>query len=386
MEKLKVLFIAANPEQTTRLKLDEEIRAITQKIRASDYRDSLELVSIWAVRPDDLIQSLNEYKPQIIHFSGHGSKTGEIILVDDNGQPKPVSPEAIKMLFKTMRDNIQLVVLNACYTKVLAESIVDTVGCTIGMNTSIGDNAAIIFSASFYRAIGFGHSVQNAFEQGKTALLLDGVPENQTPELLSQKYLNLEEMHLLILPPDDVSLLKQHRVMFDRPAYQTPCIDELFLSELLGAIDDTQAALNTGKLYSRSGKLLATFPNKNDYRSNEFRETFRFISRELTHLKRLTVNFQKTYFETNPEYSNHQNVFGNIFGWASSVQRTSDSETFKTFVKEMDNIDETRNRILKSINTLLSKYELQPLELIQLSSDMMKNGPHYISKRFKKNI
>jgi hypothetical protein len=51
---IKTLFFASNPEGTSPLMLDEEIRTISEKIRASDYRDVLELVSLWAVRPDDL--------------------------------------------------------------------------------------------------------------------------------------------------------------------------------------------------------------------------------------------------------------------------------------------------------------------------------------------
>ena len=83
---IKVLFLASNPKATQPLKLDEEARPITEKIREAKYRDVLKLETLWAVRPDDLIQALNEHKPQIVHFSGHGSEMGEIVLMDDNGQ------------------------------------------------------------------------------------------------------------------------------------------------------------------------------------------------------------------------------------------------------------------------------------------------------------
>ena len=55
---IKILFLSSNPEFTTPLKLDEEARLITQKIRASEYRDVLKLETLWAVRPDDLLQAL----------------------------------------------------------------------------------------------------------------------------------------------------------------------------------------------------------------------------------------------------------------------------------------------------------------------------------------
>lgn len=184
MVTIRTLFLAANPVGTTVLKLDEEIRAIANKIRLSDRRDLFDVVSAWAVRPDDLLQYLNQYRPQVVHFSGHGSPAGEIILVGENGSEKPVSPQALKSLFSTLKDNIQIVVLNACYSRVQAEAIREVIDYVIGMDDAIGDTAAIIFASSFYRALGFDRTVQEAFEQAKTALLLEGVPEENLPELL----------------------------------------------------------------------------------------------------------------------------------------------------------------------------------------------------------
>ncbi len=188
MNKVKVLFLAASPDGAGTLKLDEEIRSITHKILTAESRD-IELISAWAVRPDDLLQTLNQHKPNIVHFSGHGSPSGEIILVDENlvnGRqvPKPVSPKAIKALFQVLKDNVQVVVLNACFSRIQAEAIKDVIDCVIGMNAAIGDKAAITFAASFYRALGFGRSVKEAFEQGKVALLLEGIPGETIPELL----------------------------------------------------------------------------------------------------------------------------------------------------------------------------------------------------------
>lgn len=200
MSKVKALFLAAYPDSSP-LKLDEEIRSITQKLREAEYRD-IDLVSAWAVRPDDLLQMLNEHKPNIVHFSGHGSSSGEIILVDENlvkGKrvPKPVSPVAIKALFQALKDNVQVVLLNACFSRVQAEAIKDVIDCVIGMNTAIGDRAAITFAASFYRALGFGRSVKEAFEQGKVALLLEGIPEEKTPELLVKTGVDPSQIFLI---------------------------------------------------------------------------------------------------------------------------------------------------------------------------------------------
>jgi hypothetical protein len=184
MATIRTLFLAANPAGTPVLALDEEIRAIVNKIRLSDNRDLLDVVSAWAVRPDDLLQYLNQYRPQIVHFSGHGSPVGDIILVGDDGSEKPVSPQALKVLFTTLKDNIQIVVLNACYSRVQAEAICEVIDYVVGMDDAIGDTAATIFAASFYRALGFDRTVQEAFDQARAALLLEGIPEENVPELL----------------------------------------------------------------------------------------------------------------------------------------------------------------------------------------------------------
>src|SRR5438477_1288375 len=99
---IKILFLAANPTNTNQLRLGEEVRTIQEKLRVSDHRDSFKLEQEWAVRVGDIQQHLLRHQPHIVHFSGHGSIAGEIILEDNTGQSKPVSPEALKRLFKTL--------------------------------------------------------------------------------------------------------------------------------------------------------------------------------------------------------------------------------------------------------------------------------------------
>ncbi len=113
--------------------------------------------------------------------------TAEIILQDQDGRPKPVSKAALVSLFRTLNDNVRVVLLNACSTQPQAEALGEIIDCVVGMNKPIQDGAAILFAASFYRAIGFGRSVREAFDLGKVALLLEGIPEDQTPEMFVRK-------------------------------------------------------------------------------------------------------------------------------------------------------------------------------------------------------
>ena len=106
-DKITVLFLAANPIDTPALRLDEEARMISEKIRLSDYRDSVVFESRWATRPADILQAINETNPTVIHFSGHGMDTGELVLLNPDGTHKLVTKEAIALAMSTASDTIR---------------------------------------------------------------------------------------------------------------------------------------------------------------------------------------------------------------------------------------------------------------------------------------
>jgi hypothetical protein len=187
MERVRILFLAANPVAATRLALDEEAREIEHKLHATAQHSAFEFITKWAVQPDDLLQALNQYRPHVVHFSGHGSEHAELVLAGADGNARRVSQQATVDLFRTLRDNIRVVVLNACYSRIQAEGIAKHIDCVVGMRRAIGDRAAIRFAASFYRALAFGRSVQNAFEQGLVSLDLEGIGEGDTPVLIVRR-------------------------------------------------------------------------------------------------------------------------------------------------------------------------------------------------------
>jgi hypothetical protein len=200
-EKIAVLFVASNPLDQEQLRLDEEARAISEMIRKSEHRDAVCLESRWAARALDVLQAINEVQPRIVHFSGHGSDQNEIVFQDNAGNAKFVSKEAMVQLMASASGDIQLVFFNTCYSRDQAETVVQHIPAAIGMNTSIGDEAARIFSSQFYSAIGFGLSVMRAFGQAKAALMLESLPEESTPELFVGSGLDADTL-ILLKPPD----------------------------------------------------------------------------------------------------------------------------------------------------------------------------------------
>jgi hypothetical protein len=196
-ERLTVLFLASNPIDQQPLRLDEEARSIHEMVRKSEHRDVVRLESRWAVQPLDVLQAINECKPGVVHFSGHGSEEDEILFQDSAGRTKLISKEAIVQTMMAASGDIQLVFFNTCFSHSQAAAIVEHVPCAIGMNTTIGDQAARVFAAQFYSAIGFGLSVAMAFDQAKAALMLEGINEAQTPELFAAPGVDLSGLFLV---------------------------------------------------------------------------------------------------------------------------------------------------------------------------------------------
>lgn len=183
----KILLLAANPPSTQPLALDEEVRAISEALSASSDGEKIEFVTNWATRVPDLQKCLLEQKPTIVQFSGHASASGEILLHSDHGVRHAVAPAAIAGLFRLLHDNVRLVVFNVCHSQAVAEAAAQEIdGCVIGMNTEIGDEAARMFAAAFYRALARDCSVGQAFELGRNALELAKIPEEKTPCLCTR--------------------------------------------------------------------------------------------------------------------------------------------------------------------------------------------------------
>ena len=180
----KLLFLAANPLDTDPLRLDEEMRAVDLALRQAGFRDQFDVRSHWAVRVGDLQELLLRHQPDIVHFSGHGSSASEIVLQDANGQAAVVPAKALNDLFRVLRDNIRCVVLNACYSADQAAGIAEQIDCVIGMSDAITDTASIEFAAAFYRALGYGRSVQDAFDLGCNQIDLAALDEAHKPVLL----------------------------------------------------------------------------------------------------------------------------------------------------------------------------------------------------------
>jgi Effector-associated domain 1/TIR domain/CHAT domain len=181
-----ILFLAANPKETPPLQLDKEFHDIAEGLQRSQIREKFNLEQRLAVRPRDIQLAMLDLEPQIVHFSGHGAGETGLILEDESGNIKLVNSDALAGIFELFADQLNCVVLNACYSEIQARIIAEHIPYVIGMNKAIGDKAAIIFAVGFYDALSAGRDVEFAFRLGCAAIRLDGSAEHITPVLIKK--------------------------------------------------------------------------------------------------------------------------------------------------------------------------------------------------------
>jgi CHAT domain len=200
----KILILAAIPHG---LRLDKEIRSVEECIRRAVRRDMFEVDIRTAIRPQDIRRAIAEEKPTIVHFCGHGLSDGSLLLEDNGGENKAVSPEGLASLFELHADYVNCVLLNACHSVKSAEAISKYIKYAIGMNQEIQDKSAIGFAQGFYDGLGYETSdeqdeFQRAFKEGLVAIKLENLSQAEIP-VIKTRINNIDKPH----KPMDIALL-----------------------------------------------------------------------------------------------------------------------------------------------------------------------------------
>ena len=193
---ITILYLAANPPETIRLRLDREVKEIDSALRASGAGERFRLAQTWAVGARELQDSLLRYEPDIVHLSSHGDFSGKPILEKedfyrdlDTDSARAIENSdmefihGLTQLFSVASQRVRCVVLNACHSAKVAEAISVHVDCVIGMSTTISDDAAIRFSWAFYHSLAYGKSIRIAFDLAIVQLELAGYRQSQVPML-----------------------------------------------------------------------------------------------------------------------------------------------------------------------------------------------------------
>ena len=191
----RLLFAYSTPLNVSPLRLGTEEKQIKEALRAITDRDKIHIDTIPAVELKDFSNAFNRYRPNILHISSHGNQE-HIALENEKGQAMIVDGDILINIVKIAGKQLKIVVLNACESSKMAASLTDVVDIAIGMNVSIGDDAARAFAVQLYSSIGENIPIGLAFEQARFAISANGISEADTPVLHYKKGIRPEKYHL----------------------------------------------------------------------------------------------------------------------------------------------------------------------------------------------
>lgn len=182
-EKLRVLVLTAADGD---LRVGREVSRITAAVKAAVNRDHIEFDVRPAATANDLLNGLTEFRPHVIHFSGHSDESF-IVFERDTDHPNDgmdIPADVFVRAIGSVDTPPALVVLNSCSSAEQAYGLVEgIVPFAIGMADEIDDHAAIAYAARFYGAIANGQSIEGAHNVARIALELEGIDAHDLPTL-----------------------------------------------------------------------------------------------------------------------------------------------------------------------------------------------------------
>ncbi len=190
-----ILFMGSNPSGTSQLQLEIEHSRIATKLNGKFNFPTEKFVSA-----TDIPELIVQYRPNIIHFSGHGKdpetdtssdkttvygrgivgfsmpkdddKTGGIVVFDEDMRGmKIIDDDALEYVFhmavESLHIPLEAIVFNSCHSESQAKVVGKYVPYVVGTSRAIGDSTAIAFATGFYFGLAQGQSVEMAFTTGK---------------------------------------------------------------------------------------------------------------------------------------------------------------------------------------------------------------------------
>ena len=192
-----ILFLAADPTGTDEFALGRQARAIQEELERTEWRDRFELVTRWAPTPLDLLRELRKIKPMVVHFAGSGQQAanhrpgqglvgdrfGGLFFRGTDGTPRFVASTALQEMFDAAGKSVRLVVLNGCFSELQAEALLLHVDCVVGTRGTVAPTSAMAYASGFFGGLGDCESVETAHKHGCAAVSLEGLHDNERPQL-----------------------------------------------------------------------------------------------------------------------------------------------------------------------------------------------------------
>lgn len=158
----KLLFVGVGgPDgdpMAARLLAGNEARAIQNEI--SHYPgETFDFESVFDIPREDLVDEIAKHAPTVLHFAGHGTEAGAMVVQDGT-----VTTRLLADIARSV-EPIELVYFNSCFGAKDARPLLKHVQAVIGMKSAIYDDHAVDIAVTFYREIAKGKCIAKAFER-----------------------------------------------------------------------------------------------------------------------------------------------------------------------------------------------------------------------------
>ncbi|HYX25680.1 MAG TPA: CHAT domain-containing protein, partial [Thermoanaerobaculia bacterium] len=174
---LRIVVVIAQPRGTTALDSAREWQELKRNLTSLEVSGRVELCRVAPASLATLRQELA--KPiHVLHFIGHGGldrnpQQGVLQFEKRDGEPDPVTGGDLARLLRRQSPPA-LVVLNACeggrFAGVAQALVKEGVPAVVAMQFRVSDEAALVFSNSFYEALALGEPVDHAVYEARHAL------------------------------------------------------------------------------------------------------------------------------------------------------------------------------------------------------------------------
>ena len=137
--KIRVLFLGSQYGTHGEVLVGEEIRKLRKILNKPifEFKDEI------AIRRHEIAQKISNFKPNIIHFSGHGTfGTGPLFNEDEDliNTGFDFKQDCIEILRQSAKDSVKLIIFNICESDNIAQEVAKFIDYSIGTNGKISDD------------------------------------------------------------------------------------------------------------------------------------------------------------------------------------------------------------------------------------------------------
>ncbi len=154
-----ILILGSAPPGLLDPRLEDERRRLEQALEGTPFMPA----HSFDFDATQLSELLRRHTPEIVHFIGHGSRDGELIVRGEASGAAVIDADAFAGMLGNFSEFVRCVFLNACFTNMQAEQLARKIEVVVAASGELDAEAGLLAATSFYRTLASGESVQRAY-------------------------------------------------------------------------------------------------------------------------------------------------------------------------------------------------------------------------------